>query len=195
MTHAHRLLLKSARLVHVYTTLFGLLLILFFAATGFILNHEDWFAGDGPNVSTHSGAVPTGLLMGPDKLQIVELLRKDFGVRGALDAFEVEPDSLHVVFSGPGRRHEVTIERADGQITVTHTVRGCLGVMMDLHRGKSTGFAWGLLIDGVCVLLLVVSVTGLILWSSLRNRAQHGLAVMLLGLAAGLGIYYVFVPG
>ena len=31
MTHAHRTLLKWARLVHVYLTLFGCLLILFFA--------------------------------------------------------------------------------------------------------------------------------------------------------------------
>ena len=43
MTRGYRLLIKSARTVHIYTTLTGLLLILFFAFTGFVLNHEDWF--------------------------------------------------------------------------------------------------------------------------------------------------------
>ena len=34
MIHAHRLLLKWARLLHVYLTLFGFVLLLFFAVTG-----------------------------------------------------------------------------------------------------------------------------------------------------------------
>jgi hypothetical protein len=194
MSHGRRLLLKWARLVHVYATLFGLLLILFFAVTGFLLNHEDWFAGDGPHTSTTAGAIPTGQLKEPDKLAVVEALRKDFGVRGALDSFEAEPDTLRVVFTGPGRRDEAQIERADGQTTVTHLTRGLLGIVLDMHRGKSTGAAWGLIIDGVSVLLLTVSATGLILWSSLRNRARHGLAVMALGLLAAVGVYVLFVP-
>ena len=98
-----------------------------------------------------------------------------------------------MVFAGPGRRDEAVIERADGRTTVTHLTRGFLGVVLDMHRGKSTGLAWGVVIDSVCVLLLTVSATGLILWSSLRNRARHGLAVMGLGLLAGVGVYVLFV--
>jgi hypothetical protein len=125
---------------------------------------------------------------------VVEALRKDFGVRGALDSFETESDTLRVMFAGPGRRDDVVIERADSQTTVTHLTRGLIGVILDLHCGKATGPVWGVVIDGVCVLLLTVSATGLILWSSLRNRARHGLAVMLLGLFVGVGVYVLFVP-
>jgi len=53
---------------------------------------------------------------------------------------------------------------------------------------------WGVVIDSVCVLLLTVSAAGLILWSSLRHRARHGLAVMGLGLLVGVGVYVLFVP-
>jgi len=194
MSHAHRLLLKWARTAHVYLTLFGLGLVLFFAVTGFLLNHEEWFGVEVTSTRTTTGTVPTGLLKEPDRLAVVELLRKDFGARGTVDAFEAEADSLRVVFAGPGRRDEAEIGRADGRVTVTHSSRGLLGLLTDLHRGKSTGRAWGLLIDGVCVLLLVVSATGLVLWSSLRSRGRHGLAVLGLGLAASAGVYYLFVP-
>ena len=194
MTHAHRTLLKWARLVHVYLTLFGCLLILFFAITGFILNHEEWFGTDGPHITTAQGTVPTGLLQKPDKLEIVELLRKDYGVRGTLEAFDVDEDRLRVVFKGPGRSDEAEIQRADGQMTVTHESRGVVGLVTDLHRGKSTGPTWALVIDGVCVLLLIVSTTGLILWQSLRSRGRYGLVVMALGLGVGVGVFYLFVP-
>jgi len=41
--HVYRLVVKWARTVHVYLTLFGFGLLLFFAVTGFMLNHEDMF--------------------------------------------------------------------------------------------------------------------------------------------------------
>ena len=55
MSHGHRILLKCARLVHVYLTMFGCLLILFFAVTGFMLNHEDWFLSDSEEETSTSG--------------------------------------------------------------------------------------------------------------------------------------------
>ena len=51
-----------------------------------------------------------------------------------------------------------------------------------------------MVIDGVCVLLLIVSTTGLILWQSLRSRGRYGLVVMALGLGVGVGVFYLFVP-
>lgn len=41
--------------------------------------------------------------------------------------------------------------------------------MTDLHKGKSAVWVWGLLIDGISILLLIISATGLILWSSLKQ--------------------------
>ena len=69
-----------------------------------------------------------------------------------------------------------------------------MGVVLDLHRGKTSGDAWSFVIDGVSILFVIVSITGLILWSSLRSRAQYGIAVLLLGAAVGLVVYFVWVP-
>jgi uncharacterized protein len=53
---------------------------------------------------------------------------------------------------------------------------------------------WSFVIDGVSILFVLVSITGLILWSSLRSRAQYGIAVLLLGAAVGLIVYFAWVP-
>ena len=278
MTHSHRLLLKWARTLHVYLTLFGFMLLLFFAVTGFMLNHEDWFL---PGQTT-TGKLPTELLAGPDRdaiverlrddfgvprdvketsfevadqnlrlvftsedgawevdiergdgrtvvtnrtskqsrerisivagkmpmellvpddaskqLPIVEKLRKDFGARGEVvgePKYEKESESFSVDFRSPGYLGTATIRAGDGQTVVTHRTRGFNGVILDLHRGKDSGLPWSFVIDAVSVLFVVVSATGLILWSSLRSRAQLGLVVMMAGLAIGLAVYLVWVP-
>jgi uncharacterized protein len=196
MSHGHRLLLKWARLLHVYLTMFAFLLILFFAITGFVLNHEGWFDFDEPTTSVAAATVPTELLGEPDKLAVVEHLRKHQRVSGSVETkdFEVEDDKVTIVFRGPGRQYTARIGRADGAAEIKLESRGLLGMLTDLHRGKATGLAWGLVIDGVCAVLLLISATGLILWSSLRGRAQHGLAVMMLGMGISIVIYFCCVP-
>jgi hypothetical protein len=198
MTHAHRVVLKGARLVHVYLTLFGCCLILFFAATGFMLNHEDWFLPEDqePYVSTAEGSVPTALLKPVDRLAVVELLRKDFGATGAVNDFDDkdEDQPIRVQFKAPGREAEALIQRDSGKTEVTHRARGLLAVLTDLHKGKDAGAAWKLLIDAVCVLLVVVSATGLVLWQSLRGRGKYGLVFLAGGLSLAVGVYYCFVP-
>ena len=194
MSPARRNLLKWARTVHLYVTLSSLALILFFSVTGFMLNHEDWFGTDEPRVQTRTGALPTAILREPDKLAVVELLRKDYGAIGEMDSFEQDEDRLRVVFKRPGTRVDATIQREEGQTEVTCEYRGVAGLMLDLHRGKSTGRAWSLVIDAVCVALMIIAGTGLILWWSLRGRGKYGLALIAVGLILGLAVYFKFVP-
>jgi hypothetical protein len=198
MTHGHRLVLKWARTVHVYLTLFGLVLLLFFAVTGFLLNHDEWF-GPEEHETERSGSVPTAWVAKgkePDRLAIVELLRKDYGATGEakVEPVDAEDNEIRVNFTSPGRKTEAVLQRENGQMAVTHRVRGVVGLLTDLHRGKSTGAVWSVVIDGVAVLMLIISCTGLVLWHSLRGRAHYGLVVMLAGLAVSVGVYFVFVP-
>lgn len=196
MTHAHRLLLRWARTIHVYLTLFGLLILLFFAVTGFMLNHEEWFGPDKPQPRTTTGMIPARLLQPLNKLAVVERLRADLGASGALvgEDFEEEGNDILVKFKGPGRRMTATI-KPDGEVTLVGEYDGLIALLTDLHRGnKIAGPGWGLLVDGVCVLILIIAVTGLILWSSLRSRGRFGLAVIGLGLCVCVAVYWRLVP-
>ena len=79
-------------------------------------------------------------------------------------------------------------------LELVYKSHGLVGIVLDLHRGKASGRAWSLIIDGVCLLVLIVATTGLILWQSLRGRGHYGLVVIALGLALGVGVYFAFVP-
>jgi hypothetical protein len=194
MTPTYRRLLKCAHLTHLYLTLTGLTLILFFAVTGFMLNHEDWFL-DRTREREMKGSVPTSLLEPVDRLAVVELLRKEYAVVGALTQFKDEPgSSLELVFQRPGLQIVVEILREDGQTSLRFTGGGVAELITDLHKGKTAGAAWSVLIDVVCGLLLIVSATGLVLWWSLRSRGKHGMIFVLVGAAAATAVYFLFVP-
>lgn len=274
--HAYRLLLRWSRTLHVYLTLLGLTLLLFFAVTGFMLNHENWFLPrqsttgaiplellglpedrdgilarlrddfgvpgeleaydatadslritfksdegrafvdirkrDGVATVTHDtdrsreiiaiveGTMPVELLRPDDpsvQLPIVEMLRKKFAARGEVNSpptYEKEDESFHVVFKSPGYLGTAVIRAGDGHTRVIHQSRGINGILLDLHRGKDSGLAWSLVIDGVAILFVIVAVTGFILWTSLRSRAQNGFVILMAGAAIGLAIYFVCVP-
>jgi hypothetical protein len=210
MSRLHRWVIKSARTVHLYVTLFGLALILFFAVTGFMLNHLEWFLPDEPRIVKDSRPLPLdklpepGEITGDQKLAIVEAIRKEFHVTGELWSLDNgDVDQIVVSFRRAGGETEVRIRRSDSVAEVERREQGAAIVLTDLHRGnrgnltnepKFTGTVWTWVIDIGCVLLLIISTTGLVLWWSLKGRGKWGVVAILLGGAAAAAVYYWFVP-
>ena len=66
-SHHFRLLFKKwSRLIHIYLSMLGLLVILFFSITGIMLNHEEWFGFAEPRIRKTEGTLPAALLLAPD---------------------------------------------------------------------------------------------------------------------------------
>ena len=194
-SHHFRLLFKKwSRLLHIYLSMLGLLAIVFFSITGIMLNHEEWFGFAEPRVSKHEGTLPAALLSGPDKLGIVEKLRKDFGATGALDSFDVRDDEFALVFKSPGRRTEAAITRADGHAEVSIETHGFAGRFVELHRGTEAGPAWRLVIDATAFLLLLSSLTGLLLWLLVPKWRPLGIVALVVCALVCVAVYLVFVP-
>ncbi len=227
MSPLHRWILKTSRTVHVYLTLFGLTLILFFAVTGFMLNHTEWFLPDDAKLEAQTrresrplpldkmpgGKLPvpsesSGEATGEEKLAVVEALRKEFDVRGELSSFVFVKDDndrpqIKVEFKRAGGETIATIDAESATTEVASTYQGWVIVMTDLHRGnrgnmsnevKRTGRAWSFVIDGTCVLLLIISATGLVMWWSLKSRGKWGAILFVIGTAITGAVYYWFVP-
>jgi hypothetical protein len=213
----YRRTLKLSRYCHLYITLFTLTLILFFAATGFMLNHEDWFLPENPRETKFEGEIPLKLVALPpataeestddavpqvDKFEVCEALRKAFGINGVVheNSFRCDRDTVEVVFGGPGGKTTAEVARDTGKVKITKETNGFAGIITDLHKGKSTGSiwkagtGWSLLIDAVCIALFLISVTGLVLWSSLKSRGKWGAVLLLAGTGIALGLYFVTVP-
>jgi hypothetical protein len=180
MSPAYRRLLKLSRLTHLYLTLFGLVLILFFAATGFMLNHEDWFL---PSEARMPSSRPRPA-PGADRLDVSESVRRAFGVGGEVKSYRADGAAIEVEYKRAGERALLEVRRTDGHAVATTEARGWVAVAVDLHKGKDSGRAWAVLIDAVCVVLVVISATGLVLCSSLKSRGRGGLVLVVLGAAA-----------
>ena len=182
-----------ARTLHIYLTMFAFLMMLFFAVTGLVLNHEDLFAGATTRREVR-GALPASILRGPDRLAVVEALRGSYGALGAVSTFDTDERTIHVELKGPGRETDAEIDRGTGAVTVTVEGKGMVIRLDDLHRGKDAGRAWSLIIDASAVLLLLGSLTGIMMWFALPRRRKLGVASLLIGVGVCAAIYVAFVP-
>jgi hypothetical protein len=187
------------RWLHIYVSMFGLAAVLFFSVTGVTLNHPDWFLGEMESRTDAEGSVdPKWLVPGPSgevaKLEVVEHLRKEHGVRGALTDFKVDEAECVVAFKGPGYSADAFINRDDGHYTLSQTALGFVGVINDLHKGRDSGPIWSVVVDASAILLVVVSLSGLILIFYLKLRRKPGVVVAIIGsLVVGL-LYWFGVP-
>ena len=185
---------RVARSLHIYLTMFAFLMMLFFAITGFVLNHEDWFAQWGAARREVHGTIAAAALAGPDRLQVVEALRSAFGAVGAVSTFDVDTNTVHVEMKGPGREVDAEINRRTGETVMSIELKGIAVRLDDLHRGKDAGRAWSLIIDASAVLLLLGSLTGIVMWFTLPRRRRLGVISLAAGIAICIAIYIVWVP-
>jgi hypothetical protein len=183
-----------ARWLHIYLSMAAFGIILFFAVTGFTLNHADSFAGH-DKVVQGTGAMPHQWLSPvPDKLAIVDHLRQAHHLHGTLTDFRVDDHQIQVSFKGPAYTADVFIDRDSNRYDLTETSSGALNVMNDLHRGASTGPVWSWVIDACAILLAVVALTGLTLLFFIYKRRTAGLILAAAGAVACWIVYSRFVP-
>jgi hypothetical protein len=190
----NRTFVAWTRTIHIYLTMAALGLMLFFAVTGFTVNHEDWFGATTPRTRNVSGVTPAEWVKAEDRLRIVEHLRSQFGVNGAMTDFESDEEKFRVVFKGPGRVCEATISRPDGKTEVEIKSFGLAGRINDLHRGRDAGEPWRWVIDASAALILLAAATGVILWLALPKRRNVGIVALVLGVALSVAFYWALVP-
>lgn len=194
MTPTHRKLHSVCRTLHIYLTLLALVMILFFSLSGFMLNHERWFISENPRRITTDAVLPQELVKRADKFEVVEYLRARQDARGEVTHFSSDDDEIRVTFSGPGRRSEITIQRADGNASIASEYQGAAALLADLHRGKGAGSAWKMILDATAILLFLGCVTGLIIFVALTKRRVLGVTALAAGALACVGVYIWMVP-
>jgi hypothetical protein len=187
-----------SRWLHVYLSMICFVLVLFFAVTGLTLNHADWF--DGKQVQKKSkGNMPLAWVKTPDttkirKLEIVEFLRKNYGIKGYVSDFLIQDDQCSVSFKGPGYSADAFVNRKDGSFQLSELRLGLVAVLNDLHKGRDSGKGWGWVIDISAIFLTLVSLSGLVMLCFLKNRRLTGLVMAIMGGLLCFIIYFFCVP-
>lgn len=187
-----------SRWLHVYLSMFSFIVVLFFAVTGITLNHAEWF--DGRQVENKfAGIVPAAWVNTPDtaevkKLEIVEMLRKNYGIKGYVSDFIIQDDRCLVSFKGPGYNADAFINRTDGKFQLTELKLGLVAVLNDLHKGRDSGKTWSWLIDVSAVFLTLVSVSGLLMLLFLKKKRLNGIIIAIVGGVICYLVYRIWVP-
>lgn len=171
------------RTIHIYASLLGLVLTSFFGVTGFVLNHEEWFAAETVQ-RTAEAELPDAVRVELEPLQVVEAVRAEFSLSGRLSAYEVDPAELRLRFERPGEISDVLIVLPSGHVELDQERYGAWSALTDLHTGERSGDLGRRLIDATAILLLTISISGFVLWLTLPKRRRAGLAALVV--AGGL---------
>lgn len=187
-----------SRWIHIYLSMISFISLLFFAVTGLTLNHTEWFE-DSQVTSAAKGNMKAEWVSPGDssnvaKLEIVEYLRNQHQISGAVGEFAIDESQCTISFNGPGYTADVFINREDGNYDVSETKTGLWGIMNDLHKGRDTGKGWAWLIDISAILMVIVSLSGLLMLFFLKKKRVAGTLMIVLGGIALWLVYWLLVP-
>ncbi len=182
-----------SRWLHIYLSMLSFVVVLFFSVTGITLNHAEWF--DGKQVEKKfTGTMPVSWVNSRDttqikKLEITELLRKKYNIKGYVSDFLIQDDQCSVSFKGPGYSADAFINRKDGTFKLSELRLGLVAVLNDLHKGRDSGSKWSWLIDVSAGFLTLVSLSGLVMLFFMKKKRVSGLLIALLG---GILVYLIY---
>jgi len=200
------------RWMHVYVSMFGFTMLMFFGFTGMTLNHPTWFGAAEQRTKDLQGGLPDELakVVRPtasaessdaaatkepfDKLAIAEFLRAEHRLRGAVKEFEVDDYECMIVFKGPGYSADIFVDRGKASYTVTETTTGLMSILNDLHKGRDSGTEWALLIDVSAIITMLLSASGFGLLLYLKRRRLSGTLTAVAGTVLLIAVWWTWVP-
>jgi hypothetical protein len=192
--------LKWLKRTHAWLGLWGAALGLLFGLSGFVLNHRAQLkiSADTPIESTTQIALPDAARADAKSFQA---WFADYTGIKAHPRMRVQPAKTVIWNDKPVQKPEewsVTLIKPDYDVSATYTkgnsnveVRRAehnfWGVITRLHKGDGAGIGWVLLVDTLAGALVMLCLTGFLLWSRL-----HGPRLAALGLiatVAAIGCY------
>ena len=176
--------------------------MLLFTVTGFTLNHAGRFEAKAqvvsceatlpPALATSLAGLPrSGRAALPE--QVRTWLSNTLGVEAGEREAELSRDEVLLSLPRPGGDGFVSLGRRDGAVLYERTERGWISYLNDLHKGRHTGSAWSLFIDGFAVACLIFCLTGLVLLQFHAARRPATWPVVGLGLLAPLLLALLFI--
>ncbi|MBN3857775.1 MULTISPECIES: PepSY-associated TM helix domain-containing protein [unclassified Paraburkholderia] len=189
--------IKWLRKVHGWVGLWGAALGLLFGVTGFVLNHrmEPLRISPGaPQVSSMQLDVPDPAPETPRDM--VKWLKSQPDLKlpphmGRVqkepshkvawgDRTVMQPEHWQIMFAAPHESVSAEYWVGDDAITLKRSDNSLMATITNLHKGVGMSIGWVLFIDTFAGALILLSLTGVLLWTELNKRKTVG-AVLLIG--------------
>jgi len=187
---------RWARWLHVYTSMVALVIVLFFGATGIMLNHPSWAFGDATSRTTTTGVLtvdPTFDDGTIDWLTVAEHVRADYNITGSVSDFGLTGTEARIQFENPGYSANLFFDATDANFDLIVEQQGFLAVMGELHKGSDTGSAWKWVIDVAAGFLVAISLTGLAMQFFMRKRRRSALTTAAIGGVISAGLIWLTI--
>jgi hypothetical protein len=187
--------IKWLRKVHGWVGLWGAVLGLLFGTTGFLLNHRAGplrISTGAPEVVQLQVPLPQPAPETPREL--AAWLKNELHLTGAPGRIQkepahpvawgertaIQPEHWQFSFATPGASTQVEYWVGNGYASVKRTDNTWLATLSNLHKGVGMSVGWVLLADTLAGGIVLLSLTGVLLWSELNRRKTIG-AVLVIG--------------
>ena len=193
-------LFRQSRIWHGYLSAFAFIALIFFSITGLLLNHPAWFEGkdDAPSKDQVLTLAPADLARAKAAADpgpvLAEAIGKQVDLIGGYKSAETVDDEVLLSFESVKGRSDVTVNLTTGTAEAAVQRSDAVTVLNELHRGKNSGKAWGLVIDATAILVLVLSIIGYVLFFSLRFRLRTSLILTGVSLGALVTVFIFLIP-
>lgn len=190
---------RLCRVVHGWLSAAAFLALLFFSATGILLNHPGLLGGElPPPVETQLALTETeraAIKSAPEPAKaLADLAGKRASLTGAYVDGELVGDDVFVRFQGVKGTSDIRANLATGEGAIVVEPEPPVTVLNNLHRAEHAGPAWRFLVDAIAVILIVLSIIGYAIFLSLRFRLTTALALTAGSLILMGAVFVLAVP-
>jgi hypothetical protein len=198
------LLLKWLRKMHGWIGLWGAVLGLLFGASGILLNHRNVLKIPAAQVQETSIelALPTpapanAAAMADWLQQSLALDRAPTKVKSEParpvawgDAALRQPARWSVAFSAPNGGVQADYWVGNRFVSVKRSSNNLFATVSNLHKGSGMGIGWILLVDTLAGSIILLSLSGVLLWALMARRRLPGLVIGGASLALMCGLVW-----
>ncbi|NUY00502.1 PepSY-associated TM helix domain-containing protein [Paraburkholderia youngii] len=195
--------IKWLRNVHGWVGLWGAALGLLFGTTGFFLNHRGGplrVSTGEPQVSVMQVPLPQPAPETPREL--AKWLKQELKVAGNPgrvqkesehpvawgDRSVVQPEHWQLNFASPKENTLAEYWVGNNTVTVKRSANTFLAMLTNMHKGVGLSVGWVLLIDTLAGSLILLSLTGVLLWTELNKRKTVGLVLVAGSIVAAVAL-------
>jgi len=191
-------ILRLLRTWHGYLSAFAFLILIFFAATGILLNHPTWSQAKPPILSqayiTLTSDQIARLKTSPDYgAELQKIAAAHLRLEGQMINAQRDGEEVLIRLQGIRGGSLVTADLTNGKTRIDVDRQYFLAIIDELHRTERAGPVWQAFVDFTGVLLIAVAVLGYGLFLMLRFRLKTALTLSALSLILMVGMVFTVV--
>jgi len=191
--------LKLLRDIHGWIGLWGAVLGLLFGATGIIHNHRSVLKIELAKPATQEIRLPVPAIAKQHPAAMSAWLREtltmDRDARIKTEKAEIvswhgldvsQPEHWDIRFVAPQYKVIADYWVGSNMVSIKRTDETWVGTIDNFHRANGAGIGWVLLADSIGGSMILLSLTGILLWTELNRKKTIGAIVFLTSITAAI---------